>query len=110
MEADFVLDDAEEELARKKIQLDPEYKGFLADLRDVVGHPGGARVICTLLERLGTFEPAYSEKNAKLIYKVVLKDFGNDILDDLATASAAAHDDIQRMMRIRRKLDEGLLT
>ena len=64
----------------------------------------GAEVICVLLERLGTFEPAWTEKNAKMARMTALKDFGNDILDDLAVADEKKHDDIQRMMRVRRRL------
>ena len=44
-------------------------------------------------------------QNARLARQVVLKDFGNELLDDLAVASSKTHDDIQRMMRAKRKLN-----
>jgi len=79
-------------------------KSYHADLHDVVKTPEGARVVCYWLERLGTFDPAWSDKNARMAQQTVLKDAGNELLDDLAVAHPNTHDDIQRMMRIRRKL------
>ncbi|GAG40518.1 unnamed protein product, partial [marine sediment metagenome] len=61
---------------------DKEYRQYLGDLQIVVKTPEGSRVICRLLEDLGTFQPAWSEKNARLAKQAVLKDFGQEMLDD----------------------------
>ena len=106
----FFLEDVEEAARNKAKQADPEYKSYLEDLQAVVKTPAGARVICSWLETLGAVDPVWSEKNAKLIRRAILIDIANMIFDDLATASPEAHDDIQRMMRIRRKQHEALRT
>lgn len=98
------------EAHRAKLELDDGYRQYLEDVRTVVRTPAGARVFCTLLEMLGAFDPSWSEKNARLAQKVVLRDFGQLLLDDLAVAADDVHDDIQRMMRIRRKAAESLAT
>jgi hypothetical protein len=79
-------------------------KAYLANLQQVAKTTAGVEVICHILEMLGTFEPAWSDKNAYLAKQTVLKDFGNDLLDELAVAAEEVHDNIQRMMRQRRKL------
>lgn len=79
-------------------------KAYLANLQQVANTTAGAEVICHILEMLGTFEPAWSDKNAYLAKQTALKDFGNDLLDDLAVAAENVHDNIQRRMRQRRKL------
>ena len=84
------------------------YKGYLIDLRDVAQTPEGSRVLCWLLEQSGAFEPVWSPKNAQLARAAVLKDFGQEILDDLAMAADGVHDSIQRTMRIRRKSEDTL--
>lgn len=81
---------------------------YLEDLQEVLKTTAGTNVVCTLLEQLGTFEPAWSEKNARMAQQTALKDFGNEFLDAIAVAGAQVHDDIQRMMRMRRKLDDKI--
>jgi hypothetical protein len=83
--------------------IDPEYKRYLTDLHFVAATAEGRRALMWILSQLGTFEPAWHPKNAQLARAVVLKDFGQEILDDLAVASDSAHDEIQRAMRIARK-------
>ena len=100
--------DYEDDTARGELTQAEDYKHYLSDLQEVAKTTAGARVICRLLDELGTFEPAWTDKNARLAKQVVLKDFGGSILDDLAIADADVHDDIQRMMRIRRKLAETI--
>jgi len=101
MVEDFMLENE-----RQAAAVDSEYKRFLTDLHTVAKSPEGARVICWYLSKLGTFDPAWSAKNPQLARAVVLKDFGQSILDDLAVAADGVHDEIQRMMRIRRKAAE----
>jgi hypothetical protein len=73
---------------------------YLADLYEVAKLPAGARVLCALLvNELGVKRDAWAEKNARMAKNVVLKDFGDRLLDDLAAADGDTHDDIQRMMR-----------
>ncbi len=83
--------------------IDPEYKRYLTDLHFVASSAEGQRVLMHILGQLGTFEPAWHPKNAQMARAIVLKDFGQEVLDDLAVASDVAHDDIQRAMRIARK-------
>jgi len=85
-------------------------KSYLTDLNALAKTPEGIRVICFWLEALGTFEPSWTEKNARLARSVVLKDFGSGMLDDVAIVSEEAHNNIQRAMRVRRKLAEELRT
>ena len=80
-----------------------EYEAYLTSLRAVANTQAGLNVICYWLGELGTFEPSWTEKNAKLARQAVLKDVGNDILDDLSVASETVHDTVQREMRARRK-------
>ena len=87
---------------------DTIYKKYLGDLQEILKTTAGTNVVCTLLEALGTFEPAWSEKNARMAQQTALKDFGNDFLDDIALAGSQVHDDIQRMMRMRRKLEDKI--
>lgn len=98
------MEDYSGEDTRATLTQEDEYKAYLSDLQEVAKTAAGTRVLCRLLENLGTFEQGWHEKNAKLAKNAVLKDFGNDILDDLAVACEKVHDDIQRTMRIRRKL------
>ena len=88
----------------------PEYKEFIADLTMVANTPAGARFICALLGKTGAFEPAWTAKNADMAKNTVLKDFGQDLLDDLSIANDKVHDQIQLMMRVRRKLTDQFLT
>ncbi|MCP4127765.1 MAG: hypothetical protein GY753_11960 [Gammaproteobacteria bacterium] len=88
---------------KEAAQIDPEYKRFLTDLHFVASTAEGQRVLMHILGALGTFECAWHPKNAQMAKAVVLKDFGQEILDDLAVASDVAHDEIQRAMRIARK-------
>lgn len=97
------------EAHRTKLAEDDDYRQYIEDVRTVARTPAGARFICSLLEMLGAFDPSWSEKNARLAQKVVLRDFGQLLLDDLAVAADDVHDDIQRMMRIRRKAAETLV-
>ena len=85
-------------------------KSYLADLLAVTKTPEGIRVICYLLECLEVFEPTWTDKNARLARKAVLSDFGNDMLDDIAIVSEKVHNNIQRTMRIKRKLADELHT
>lgn len=87
----------------EQAEVDPEYKRFLTDLHAVAASGAGQRVIIHILNQLGTFEAAWHPKNAHMAKAIVLKDFGQDILDDLAVASGEAHDAIQRAIRISRK-------
>ncbi len=89
--------------ARDGASIDPEYKRYLTDLHAVAATTEGQRVLMHLLNQLGAFEPAWHPKNAQMAKAIVLKDFGQEILDDLAVASDEAHDEIQRVMRISRK-------
>lgn len=82
----------------------PEYREYLRCLRQVIGLPEGREVVCNLLERLQVLGPVWDEKNAKMFKAVVLRDFGQEILVDLALADDEAHDDVQRQLRLRRKL------
>ena len=88
--------------AKEGASVDPEYKRYLTDLHAVAATPAGQRVLVWILGQLGTFDPAWHPKNAQLAKAVVLKDFGQEILDDLAVASDEAHDVIQRSMRVSR--------
>jgi len=88
---------------QKEEQYSDEYEAYLTNLRVVANTQAGLSVICYWLAELGTFEPSWTEKNAKLARQSVLKDVGNDILDDLAVASSTIHDAVQREMRTRRK-------
>jgi predicted AAA+ superfamily ATPase len=83
--------------------VDPEYKRYLTDLHEVTSKPAGRRVLAHILGRLGTFDSAWSAKNAQMAKATVLRDFGQEVIDDLAVASAESHDEIQRSMRISRK-------
>ncbi len=89
--------------AKAAATVDPEYKRYLTDLHEMAAKPAGQRVLVWILGRLGTFDPAWHAKNAHLAKATVLKDFGQEIMDDLAVASAESHDEIQRSMRISRK-------
>jgi hypothetical protein len=95
---------------RKALVQDEDYKNFLTDLYSVARSGSGARVLCEIFDRLGTFNPSWSDKNARLAKAAVLKDFGQDLMDDLAVADDEVHDLIQRMMRIRRKSAGSLNT
>jgi len=90
--------------------LEEEYLRYLSDLSVVAKTPEGARVVCELLERAGTFDTAWHTDNAQMVMATVLRDFGQGILDDLAIVAEDVHDDIQRMMRRRRNLDTLLQT
>lgn len=100
----------EADAQRSRLLASDDYRHYIEDLRAVVRTPAGARVVCGLLDALGAFEPAWTEKNAVLARRAVLRDFGQSLLDDLAVAADDVHDDIQRMMRIRRKAADQLLT
>ena len=69
-----------------------------------MGTPEGERFICSLMEMLGAFEPSWHPKNALLAKAATLRDFGQEILDDIALASEEAHSKLQYKMRIRRKM------
>jgi hypothetical protein len=84
-------------------EIDPEYRQYLMDLRQVAFTAEGQRVLIWILGALGTCEPAWHPKNANMARAIVLKDFGQDILDDLAIAAGEAHDAIQRSIRIARR-------
>jgi hypothetical protein len=88
---------------QKEEKYSDEYEAYLTNLRIVASTQAGVNIICYWLAELGTFEPSWSDKNPKLARQAVLKDLGNDILDDLAVASEKIHDAIQREMRTRRK-------
>lgn len=83
--------------------VDPEYRTYITDLHFIASQPAGQRVLIRILESLGTFEPAWHPKNAQMAKAIVLKDFGHDLLDDLAVASGEAHDAIQKSIRISRR-------
>lgn len=106
---DWLLSEEEVEQARKELTQEQAYKHYLGELATVARTPAGANVICALLQRLGVFDPTWSAKNAHLARAVVLNDFGQELLNDLAIAADDVHDDIQRMMRIRRKAADVLL-
>lgn len=89
--------------AREGARVDEDYARFCTDLHTIAMQPAGQRVLMYILDKLGTFEPAWHSKNAQLAKATVLRDFGQEILDDLAVASDEAHDMIQRSMRIARK-------
>jgi len=89
--------------ARDGAGIDPEYRRYLTDLHAIASTAEGQRVLMHILNQLGTFDPAWHPKNAQMAKSVVLKDYGQEILDDLAVASDEAHDEIQRAMRISRK-------
>lgn len=98
-----IFDQAEQDIARGAATQDQEYRAYLSDLSEVANLPAGSRFLCALMEKLGAFEPSWTDKNARMARQVVLRDFGQDILDDLAVASDEVHDNIQRAMRVRRK-------
>lgn len=99
----------EVERVRKQLELDEDYKQWLEDLRAVATTPEGARFICRLSESLGVGSPAY-RKGADVYAATALKDFGDDLMADLAVASDITHGDITRMLLIRRKAAERLET
>ncbi|MCP4454114.1 MAG: hypothetical protein GY809_21855, partial [Planctomycetes bacterium] len=86
--------------AKAEATVDPEYKRYLTDLHSVAATPAGQRVLVWILGRLGTFDPAWNAKNAQMAKATVLKDYGQEIMDDLAVASDDVHDSLQRSMRI----------
>jgi len=85
-------------------------RAYLNDLSEIATIPAAARVLLYLVEDMGTFDDAWSDKNAKMAKAVVLKDFGGRIMADIALAAPNAHEDIQRMERARRKRADELLT
>ena len=93
------------ELFEADLSQEEGYKRFLSDLSSVIQTPEGARVICEILERAGTFDQAWSADQAQMTMATVLRDFGQNLLDDVAVAGENVHNDIQRMMRVRRHLD-----
>lgn len=99
-----ITHDADQALIEREV--DDAYRQYVMDLRKVARTPEGSRVLCSLLEALGAFDPCWTDKNARLARAVVLRDFGQSLLDDLALAADDVHDDISRMMRIRRKMTE----
>lgn len=105
-----MIEDYEIENARLRLEQDTAYKHYIEALRTVLRTPDGKLVLCHMLKQCGTFEPAWTDKTAKLARQIVLKDFGNELLDDIAVADDKEHDSIQRTMRIERKLFDALLT
>jgi hypothetical protein len=95
---------------KQRQEAEEAYISYLSDLLVVAKTPEGARVVCEILERAGTFDTAWSPDNAQMVMSVVLKDFGQGLLDDLAITAGDVHDDIQRMMRRRRNMDLILQT
>lgn len=81
------------------------FKRYIADLSAVLKTPEGARVVCEILERAGTFDQAWHTDIAQMTMSCILRDFGQTLLDDVALAGEDIHNDIQRMMRVRRQLD-----
>lgn len=87
-----------------------EEKQYLLDLRTVMNTRAGSNVLCAVLEKLGVTREAWNDKNSILAKQTVLKDFGDDLQDDLAMASDEGFGQLQKKMRTRRRAAGTLLT
>lgn len=90
-------------------RLEQDYRHWLYILRTVGNTEEGKSLICNLLLKLGTFEPAYCG-NSNIYRTTALKDFGNELLTDIATVSPALNADIHWRVRTKLNLDERLKT
>lgn len=86
-----------------------EYIQYISDINEICKTEPGMRFMCGLLMRLGTFDTAWCG-NSTIHKRTALKDFGGELLDDIAVCSPAVFTDLQWRMRSMRKLDERLKT
>ena len=91
-----LLADPDELRARR--MADQRERQYLEDLRDVARTPAGKRVLVVLLDRLGAHRPAW-RGNSSIHRECALKDFADDVLNDLALADEDAFLNLSRAMR-----------
>lgn len=107
---EFILDSAicdELGIDTETIKLEEDYREWLREIQVVAGTEEGKSLICKLLLKLGTFEPAYCG-NSNIYRATALKDFGNELLTDIATVSPTLNADIHWRVRTKLNLDERL--
>lgn len=100
----FDKDTFKTEAEKVRSEAEEDRKNYYFALAQVAKDPHGREFLCRFLADLGAFSPTWNAKNARLVHNAVRRDVGQELLDDLAIAAGEEHDEIQRIMRVRRKL------